>query len=212
MTILITGATGLVGRALTLALLEQGTDVRVVTRRPHRVLEAFSAYSSRVLAFEWHPRTEPFPPEALAGVERVIHLMGAPLQGIPKLDHAINAGLLLSYVCLRTGDRVGWFTFDAQVRSCTEPEGGTAAFRRLQQQTSAVEYSTGDGTALAPGDYRPKSDELTFLPGQVRKAVSIPVVPDDLAEGSLEEFTGYLLSTVGAPIDRDFGTFTIFDE
>ncbi len=75
-----------------------------------------------------------------------------------------------------------------------------------------VEYSTGDGTALAPGDYRPKSDELTFLPGQVRKAVSIPVVPDDLAEGSLEEFTGYLLSTVGAPIDRDFGTFTIFDE
>ena len=81
MTILITGATGLVGRALTLALLEQGTDVRVVTRRPHRVLEAFAAYSSRVLAFEWHPRTEPFPPEALAGVERVIHLMGEPLYG-----------------------------------------------------------------------------------------------------------------------------------
>jgi uncharacterized protein (TIGR01777 family) len=81
MTVLITGATGLVGRALTLALLEQGTDVRVVTRRPHRVLEAFSAYSSRVLAFEWHPRTEPFPPEALGGVERIIHLMGEPFYG-----------------------------------------------------------------------------------------------------------------------------------
>lgn len=72
------------------------------------------------------------------------HLMGAPLDGIPKLDHAINAGLLLSYVCLRTGDRVGWFTFDSQVRSFTEPEGGTSAFRRLQQQTSAVQYSTGE--------------------------------------------------------------------
>ena len=35
------------------------------------------------------------------------HLMGEPLNGIPKLDHAINAGLLLSYVSLRNGDRVG---------------------------------------------------------------------------------------------------------
>jgi len=72
------------------------------------------------------------------------HLMGQPLAGIPKLDHAINAGLLLSYVCLRTGDRVGWFTFDAQVRSYTEPGGGTATFRRLRQQTSSVAYSTAE--------------------------------------------------------------------
>jgi hypothetical protein len=81
MTILITGATGLIGRALTLSLLAQGMQVRVVTRRPHRVLEAFSAYSSQVLAFEWHPRTEPFPAEALDGAERVVHLMGEPIYG-----------------------------------------------------------------------------------------------------------------------------------
>src|SRR5262249_59571357 len=83
MTILITGATGLIGRALTLSLLAQGTQVRVITRRPHRVLEAFSAYSNHVLAFEWHPRTEPFPPEALEGVERIIHLMGEPIYDAP---------------------------------------------------------------------------------------------------------------------------------
>jgi uncharacterized protein (TIGR01777 family) len=82
MTILITGATGLIGRPLTLALLDQGAQqVRVITRRPHRVLEAFERYSSRILAFEWHPRTEPFPPEALEGVERIIHLMGEPHYG-----------------------------------------------------------------------------------------------------------------------------------
>ncbi|MFI5403833.1 MAG: DUF58 domain-containing protein, partial [Planctomycetota bacterium] len=72
------------------------------------------------------------------------HLMSAPLAGIPKLDHAINAGLLLSYVCLRTGDRVGWFTFDSHVRSYTEPDGGTASFRRLQQQSHEVAYTTGE--------------------------------------------------------------------
>jgi uncharacterized protein (TIGR01777 family) len=79
MTILITGATGLVGRALTQHLLDQGVEVRVITRRPHRVLEAFN--SNRLSAFEWHPRTEPLLPEALEGVERIIHLMGEPLYG-----------------------------------------------------------------------------------------------------------------------------------
>ena len=72
------------------------------------------------------------------------HLMSAPLAGIPKLDHAINAGLLFSYVCLRTGDRVGWFTFDSQVRSYTEPDGGTSTFRRLQQESFSVAYTTGE--------------------------------------------------------------------
>ena len=78
MTILITGATGLIGRALTQSLLERGAQLRVVTRRPHRAVEMFD---SRIAAFEWHPRTEPLPPQALDGVERVIHLMGEPLYG-----------------------------------------------------------------------------------------------------------------------------------
>ena len=78
MTILITGATGLIGRALTQSLVDSGLRPRVVTRRPHRALEVFD---SRVMAFEWHPRTEPFPAPALEGVERVIHLMGEPLYG-----------------------------------------------------------------------------------------------------------------------------------
>jgi hypothetical protein len=78
MTILITGATGLIGRALTQSLIEQGFKPRVVTRRPHRAVEVFD---SRVSAFEWHPRTEPLPAEALDGVERIIHLMGEPMYG-----------------------------------------------------------------------------------------------------------------------------------
>jgi uncharacterized protein len=78
MTILITGATGLIGRALTQSLLDHGIRPRVVTRRPHRALEMFD---SRVTAFEWHPRTEPLPADALDGIERVIHLMGEPLYG-----------------------------------------------------------------------------------------------------------------------------------
>jgi uncharacterized protein (DUF58 family) len=56
------------------------------------------------------------------------HLMQEPLAGISKLDHAINAGLLLSYVSLKAG-------VDA------EPTGGVNAFSRLRRQAAAVDYS-----------------------------------------------------------------------
>jgi uncharacterized protein (DUF58 family) len=72
------------------------------------------------------------------------HLMAAPLDAVPKVDHAINAGLLLSYVCLRAGDRVGWFTFDEKVQSFSAPAGGLSTFRRLQRQTAAIRYSSGE--------------------------------------------------------------------
>ena len=78
MTILITGGTGLLGRAVIQSLVEHGMRPRVVTRRPHRALEFFD---NRVTAFEWHPRSEPLPPAALDGVERILHLMGEPLFG-----------------------------------------------------------------------------------------------------------------------------------
>ncbi len=68
-------------------------------------------------------------------------LMAEPLAGIPKLDHAINASLLLTYVALKTGDRVGLFAFDERVRLFIEPQGGVASFARLQRQTAAIAYS-----------------------------------------------------------------------
>jgi uncharacterized protein (DUF58 family) len=68
------------------------------------------------------------------------HLMGEPLDGTPRVDHAINAALLLAYFCLRTGDRVGMASFDARFRHYLEPQGGLRAFRRLQQQSAAIEY------------------------------------------------------------------------
>jgi uncharacterized protein (DUF58 family) len=69
------------------------------------------------------------------------HLMQEPLAGIPKLDHAINAGLMLSYVSLKAGDRVGLMAFDAQVDRYVEPAGGVQIFNRLRRQVAEIEYS-----------------------------------------------------------------------
>jgi uncharacterized protein (DUF58 family) len=72
------------------------------------------------------------------------HLMVEPLLGIPKLDHAINASLLLAYVALKTGDRVGLFAFDDGVRHYIEPQGGVHSFGRLVHATSRLAYSTAE--------------------------------------------------------------------
>ena len=78
MAVLITGATGTIGRVLTASLIKSGLNVHVLTRRPHRAQQYF-AHSVR--AFEWHPVNEPVPQEALETVSTIVHLMGARLEG-----------------------------------------------------------------------------------------------------------------------------------
>jgi uncharacterized protein (DUF58 family) len=77
------------------------------------------------------------------------HLMREPLgadgaPAVPKLDHAVNAALLLAYFGLRTGDRVGLYGFDARPKSFTEPMAGVGAFARLQVATAELDYSTSE--------------------------------------------------------------------
>jgi uncharacterized protein (DUF58 family) len=69
------------------------------------------------------------------------YLMREPLAGIPKLDHAINAGLVLAYASLKSGDRVGLFGFDAKPRRYAAPLGGPRQFARLQREAAGLDYS-----------------------------------------------------------------------
>ncbi len=69
------------------------------------------------------------------------HLMREPLDGIAKLDHAINAALLLSYVALKSGDRVGLLNFDERVHDFVLPRRGVSSFARLQERCARIEYS-----------------------------------------------------------------------
>jgi uncharacterized protein (DUF58 family) len=71
-------------------------------------------------------------------------LMAEPLAGVPRLDHAIHAALLLAYVSTRSGDRVSLFSFDERPRVFLEPRGGVAAFRALTQLTSELAYTDAE--------------------------------------------------------------------
>lgn len=69
------------------------------------------------------------------------HAMTVPLESVTRLDHAVRAALVLAWVALRSGDRVGVFGFDARVRCWAEPLGGGRAFPRAQQALASLPYS-----------------------------------------------------------------------
>ena len=70
------------------------------------------------------------------------YLMREPVDGLARLDHAINAGLLLTWISLRGGDLVGIFGFDAAVRHYLQPVRGMSSFGRIQQAVAALDYRT----------------------------------------------------------------------
>lgn len=69
-------------------------------------------------------------------------LMSEPLGNVPKIDRAVNAGLLLSFVSLRNGDRTMMFGFDAKPGASTGFLSGHRAFPKVQSVAAKLDYST----------------------------------------------------------------------
>lgn len=78
MKILVTGATGFVGRELLPLLAEEGHEVSVLTRDP---LLAGVRLPIHCAIHSWDPGSEDPPPEAFDGVEAVVHLAGENVAG-----------------------------------------------------------------------------------------------------------------------------------
>ena len=69
-------------------------------------------------------------------------LMSQPLAGVARIDRAVNAALLMSYVSLKLGDRVGLFGFDERPRLATGSVAGANSFPLLQRQAARLDYSS----------------------------------------------------------------------
>ena len=67
----ITGATGRIGIHLVKALKDRGDEVCVLSRNPKRATELLG-----VEAFEWDPKSDGAPAEALSGRDAIVHLAG----------------------------------------------------------------------------------------------------------------------------------------
>jgi len=61
-----------------------------------------------------------------------------------KLDRALNAALLMSFVSLKIGDRVGFYAFDQKPYFYTPAIAGTHAFAQLQRLSAQIDYSISE--------------------------------------------------------------------
>lgn len=76
--VLVTGATGFIGRALCATLKERGIPVTALGRRPDKTKAAVPGVKD---VWRWRPRMEPAPAAAIQGAGAVIHLAGGSVAG-----------------------------------------------------------------------------------------------------------------------------------
>ena len=63
---------------------------------------------------------------------------------IPRLDHALQAGLEMSWVGLKQGDRVGLFSFGTRPGKFVRPRSGVRTFDALLSATTDLEYGADE--------------------------------------------------------------------
>lgn len=127
-------------------------------------------------------------------------LMSEPLAGgLPRLDHALNAALVLAYAGLKLGDRVGLFAFGARPVLASGTVRGTAAFGALQRMAAALEYSAEE-TNFTLG--------LTELGGTLGGRALV-IVMTDFADVT---GAGLMIENVGRLLQRHLVLFVAFHD
>jgi len=126
-------------------------------------------------------------------------LMSEPLDGVPKLDRAINAALLLAFVSLRAGDRTALYGFDAQPVLSSHLLHGTAAFTQAQALASTLDYSANDANYTLA---------LTDLSGKLKRRSLIILFTDFVDTVSSE----LMLETLARLTKRHVVLFATFKD
>lgn len=67
--------------------------------------------------------------------------MAEPVDGMPRVDRAVSAALLLAYAGLKLGDRISFFSFAAKPHALTPAYVHIQDFPALQRAASLIDYS-----------------------------------------------------------------------
>ena len=126
-------------------------------------------------------------------------LMCEPLGGVPKIDRAINAALLLAYVSLRSGDKTALYGFDAKPTITSNVLSGVGAFPHLQQLASKLDYSVEDANYTLA---------LTSLSARLERRSLIVLFTDFVDTISAE----LMLENVKRLMDRHLIIFACFED
>src|SRR6202140_4261028 len=106
-------------------------------------------------------------------------LMTAPAGDLDKLDHAVNAALMLAWVAHAYGDRVGLMTFDDRVTGFIKPERGSSQIRRLTEALYSIKSD------YVEPDFGHAFTHLALRVGRRSMVVVLTDVPDPEASKEL---------------------------
>ncbi|HEX6493515.1 MAG TPA: DUF58 domain-containing protein [Candidatus Dormibacteraeota bacterium] len=98
-------------------------------------------------------------------------LMGVGAGALTKLDHAINAALLLVHVALRSGDRAGLLAFDDRVTVALGPRAGRGQMRAVLDAMQPLR------AGLIEADY---DEALAYLSRWQRRRALLAIFTDVL--------------------------------
>ncbi len=104
-------------------------------------------------------------------------VMAGRVEGVPRVEHAMDAVMMLTAVATRLGDRVGLVAFDRTVRAVVSPGQGRGQFGRVSEAMYQLEPE------LAESDYR---GAFTETLGRFRRRALL-VVLTELAEQAMTE-------------------------
>ncbi|MBK9179230.1 MAG: DUF58 domain-containing protein [Acidimicrobiales bacterium] len=104
-------------------------------------------------------------------------VMAGQVAGVPRVEHAMDAVLMLTAVASRLGDRVGLVAFDRRVRAVVAPARSARQLGRVSEALFELEPE------LAESDYRG-----AFVQALVRvRRRALVVLLTDLAEASVSD-------------------------
>lgn len=126
-------------------------------------------------------------------------LMSEPLRGVPKIDRAINAGLLLSFVSLRSGDRTMFYGFDSRPGLISGFLAGQRSFPKAQTLAAELDYSSEEANFTLA---------LSTLASRLERRSLIIIFSDFVDTISAE----LMLENVKRLTDRHLVLFATFEE
>ncbi|MFN3820344.1 DUF58 domain-containing protein [Blastomonas sp.] len=125
--------------------------------------------------------------------------MCEPVAGLPRIDRAVSAALLTSYVALKAGDQVRLFSFAARPERATPFVAGSRNFFRLQSEAAQIDYRFEESNYTLA---------LSTLAAQLQRR-SLIVVFTDFTDPTSAEL---MLESVGRLIDRHLLLFVAMED
>lgn len=125
--------------------------------------------------------------------------MCEPIDGLPRVDRAVQAALLTAFAALKSGDRASLMAFAAKPEIFSPFVSGTKDFHRFQSDAAAIEYRSQESNFTLA---------MATLAGRLKRR-SLIVILTDFADTTSAEL---MLESVGRLVNRHLVLFVVMQD